>query len=116
MVTLLFPATGETRLYSINNCPLTRVEFNPGDRVESHEGWIMLVTEVIEKDGLLTYCGTLPDGETRQLPEAELGNHIRFNKPQDRMLAGQIDQNSNFTLRYKTLQYNYGLRKSRCVA
>ena len=112
MVTLLFPATGETRLYSINNCPLTRVEFNPGDRVESHEGWIMLVTEVIEKNGLLTYCGTLPDGETRQLPEAELGNHIRFNKPQDRLLAGQIDQNSNFTLRYKTLQYNYGLRKS----
>ena len=111
-VTLLFPATGETRLYSINNCPLTRVEFNPGDRVESHEGWDMQVTEVIEKNGLLTYCGLSCHGETRQLPEAELGNHIRFNKPQDRMLAGQIDQNSNFTLRYKTLLYNYGLRKS----
>ena len=112
MVTLLFPATGETRLYSINNCPLTRVEFNPGDRVESHEGWTILVTEVIEKNGLLTYLGTLPDGDIRQLPEAQLGNHIRFNKPQDRLLAGQIDQNSNFTLRYKTLLYNYGLRKS----
>ena len=112
MVTLLFPATGETRLYSVNNCPLTRVEFNPGDRVESHEGWAMLVTEVINKNDLLTYTGTLADGEIRQLPEAELGNHIRFNKPQDRILAGQIDQNSNFTLRYKTLQYNYNLRKS----
>lgn len=112
MVTLLFPATGETRLYSIGNCPLTRVEFNPGDRVESHEGWTMLVTDVIEKNGLLTYNGTLPDGEANVLPEAELGNHIRFNKPQDRLLAGQIDQNSNFSLRYKTLHYNYGLRKS----
>ncbi|WP_299727840.1 RNA polymerase-associated protein RapA [uncultured Endozoicomonas sp.] len=112
MVTLLFPATGETRLYSINNCPLTRVEFNPGDRVESHEGWTILVAEVIEKHGLLTYCGTLEDGTPCQLPEAELGNHIRFNKPQDRMLAGQIDQNSNFTLRYKTLNYNHSLRKS----
>jgi len=111
-VTVLFPATGETRLYSINNCPLTRVELNPGDRVESHEGWTMQVTEVTEKNGLLTYCGTSPDGETRQLPEAELGNHIRFNKPQDRMLAGQIDQNSNFTLRYKTLLYNHSLCKS----
>lgn len=112
MVTLLFPATGETRLYSINNLPLTRIEFNPGDRVESHEGWTMLVTEVVEKNGLLTYTGTLPEGELCQLPEAELGNHIRFNKPQDRMLAGQIDQNSNFTLRYKTLNYNHSLRKS----
>lgn len=112
MVSLQFPATGETRLYSINNCPLTRVKFNPGDRIESHEGWVMLVTEVIEENGLLTYCGTLPDGETHQLPEAELSNHIRFNKPQDRMFAGQIDQNRNFTLRYKTLQYNYSLHKS----
>lgn len=111
-VTLLFPATGETRLYSINNCPLTRVEFNPGDRVESHEGWTMQVAEVVDKNGLLTYYGTSADGETRQLPEAELGNHIRFNKPQDRMLAGQIDLNSNFTLRYKALQYNYSLCKS----
>ena len=112
MVTLLFPATGETRLYSIHNCPLTRVEFNPGDCVESHDGVTILVTEVIENNGLLTYCGHLSDGSPKQLPESELGNHIRFNKPQDRMLAGQIDQSSNFSLRFKTLTHNYNLRKS----
>ncbi|OED41040.1 RNA polymerase-binding ATPase [Endozoicomonas sp. (ex Bugula neritina AB1)] len=112
MVTLLFPATGETRLYAINNCPLTRVQFNPGDKVESHEGWIMTVTEVQEDNGLLTYFGVLSEGEKKVLPESNLGNFIRFNKPQDRLLAGQIDQNSNFSLRYKTLQYNHGLRKS----
>ena len=112
MVTLLFPATGETRLYAINNCPLTRVQFNPGDKVESHESWIMTVTEVLECDGLLTYMGVMPDGTSKELPESNLGNFIRFNKPQDRLLAGQIDQNSNFSLRYKTLQYNHGLRKS----
>lgn len=112
MVTLLFPATGETRLYSIHNCPLTRVEFNPGDCVESHDGVTMLVTEVIENNGLLTYCGHLPEGAPKQLSESELGNHIRFNKPQDRMLAGQIDQNSNFSLRFETLSHNYNLRKS----
>ena len=112
MVTLLFPATGETRLYSKSNCPLTRVQFNPGDKVESHEGWTMTVTEVIEDRGLLTYIGRLSDGTPKELTEAQLGNFIRFNKPQDRLLAGQIDQNSNFSLRYKTLQYNHGLRKS----
>ncbi|MRI34606.1 RNA polymerase-associated protein RapA [Endozoicomonas sp. OPT23] len=112
MVTLLFPATGETRLYSLHNCPLSRVQFNPGDKVESHEGWIMTVTEVIEEHGLHLYKGLLPDGEPKELPESELGNFIHFNKPQDRMLAGQIDQNSNFSLRYKTLQNNSRLRST----
>ncbi|WP_257253201.1 RNA polymerase-associated protein RapA, partial [Endozoicomonas sp. SESOKO3] len=106
MVTLLFTTTGETRLYSINNCPLSRVQFNPGDKIESHEGWTMTVTEVIEENGLLHYKGLLPNGKPGELPESELGNFIHFNKPQDRMLAGQIDQNSNFSLRYKTLLNN----------
>lgn len=116
MVTLLFPATGETRLYSVNNCPLTRVQFNPGDKVESHEGWIMTVTEVIESNDLLTYRGVMSggssDGQPTELPESGLGNFIRFNKPQDRMLAGQIDLNSNFSLRYKTLLHNHKLKRS----
>ena len=112
MVTLLFPATGEMRTYSSNNSPLTRVQFNPGDKVESHEGWVMTVTEVTDKAGILTYHGRLGDGQIRELAESCLGNFIRFNKPQDRMLAGQIDQNSNFSLRYKTLQHNYRLCKS----
>ena len=112
MVTLLFPATGETRLYSLHNCPLSRVQFNPGDKVESHEGWIMTVTDVIEDRGLLLYKGLLADGEPKELTESELGNFIHFNKPQDRMLAGQIDQNSNFSLRYKTLQNNSRLRST----
>ena len=30
MLTLLFPASGETRLYAIAEAPLTRVQFNPG--------------------------------------------------------------------------------------
>ena len=30
MVTLLFPAIGENRLYSRNDSPITRVMFNPG--------------------------------------------------------------------------------------
>lgn len=37
MITLLFPATGENRLYARNDSPITRVMFNPGDTVSSHE-------------------------------------------------------------------------------
>ncbi len=106
-VTLLYPATGETRVYRLENCPLTRVMFAVGDTVESHEGWSLTVTGVREESDLVTYTGTLDNGEQRDLPESCLSNFIEFNKPQDRLLAGQIDLNSNFSLRYQTLcHYN----------
>ena len=76
----------------------------------------MTVTDVIEHNDLLTYKGLMSggtsDGQPAELPESGLGNFIRFNKPQDRLLAGQIDQNSNFSLRYKTLQHNHKLKRS----
>ncbi len=49
MVTLLFPAIGENRLYSRNDSPITRVMFNPGDTITSHEGWQLHVDEVNEE-------------------------------------------------------------------
>ena len=104
-ITLLYPATGETRVYRLENSPLTRVQFEPGDSVASHEGWILTVTGVEEKNDLLVYTGTDENGEHKELPEANLDNFIEFNKPQDRMLAGQIDLNSNFSLRYQTLAH-----------
>ncbi|MCR6551349.1 hypothetical protein NL539_05615, partial [Aeromonas sp. CPF2-S1] len=57
MVTLLFPATGENRMYAKEEAPVTRVSFNVGDQITSHEDWTMTVEEVQEKDGLLIYVG-----------------------------------------------------------
>ena len=37
MVTLLFPATGENRMYAKEEAPVTRVSFNVGDQITSHE-------------------------------------------------------------------------------
>ena len=63
MVTLLFPAIGENRLYARNDSPITRVMFNPGDTITSHEGWQLQVDEVNEENGLLAYTGTRLDTE-----------------------------------------------------
>lgn len=52
MLTLLFPASGENRLYSILEAPLTRVQFNPGDTVKSAEGFSLLISEVESKKRL----------------------------------------------------------------
>ena len=38
-VTLLFPAADEQRVYAFASAPLTRVLFNAGDHIKSHEGW-----------------------------------------------------------------------------
>jgi ATP-dependent helicase HepA len=101
-VTLLFLAAGETRVYAIQNAPLTRVRFGPGDQVESHEGWQLLIEQVEEQAGLLKYRGRREDGSETLLHEGELSNFIRFNNPQDRLLAGQIDPPHWFELRYQT--------------
>ncbi|MCK2069778.1 RNA polymerase-associated protein RapA [Aeromonas caviae] len=113
MVTLLFPATGENRMYAKEEAPVTRVSFNMGDQIASHEDWTMTVDEVQEKDGLLIYVGVRTDnGEQVALKEVFLNNFIKFNKPQDRLFAGQIDRMSRFTLRYEALVNQHQRRRN----
>ncbi|MCF5897926.1 RNA polymerase-associated protein RapA [Aeromonas veronii] len=113
MVTLLFPATGENRMYAKEEAPVTRVSFNVGDQITSHEDWTMTVDEVQEKDGLLIYVGVRTDNdEPVALKEVFLNNFIKFNKPQDRLFAGQIDRMSRFTLRYESLVNQHQRRRN----
>lgn len=103
MVTLLFPASGENRLYSRSDAPITRVMFNSGDTVTSHEGWQLSVTETRDENGLIVYIGErLDDGTPAELREVMLDSKLTFNKPQDRLFAGQIDRMDRFALRYRT--------------
>ena len=113
MVTLLFPATGENRMYAKEEAPVTRVSFNVGDQITSHEDWTMTVEEVQEKDSLLIYVGVRTDNdEPVALKEVFLNNFIKFNKPQDRLFAGQIDRMSRFTLRYEALVNQHQRRRN----
>ena len=107
MITLLFPATGENRLYARNDSPITRVMFNPGDTVSSHEGWQLQVEEVKEENGLLTYIGTRLDTQESgvAMREVLLDSKLTFSKPQDRLFAGQIDRMDRFALRFRARKY-----------
>lgn len=107
MVTLLFPASGENRLYARNDSPITRVMFNAGDTVTSHEGWQLVVEEVREDKGLLTYLGSRPDTQETgiALRETLLDSKLTFSKPQDRLFAGQIDRMDRFALRFRARKY-----------
>ncbi|MYM61393.1 RNA polymerase-associated protein RapA [Vibrio sp. OCN044] len=113
-VTLMFAASEENRVYSRNDAPVTRVTFNTGDLVDSQEGWSLKVEQVVEDQGLFTYIGTREDTDEHDvtLREIMLSNQIRFNKPQDKLFAGQIDRMDNFVLRYRALVNQYQQHKS----
>ncbi len=101
-VSVLYLATGDKRVYAIDNAPLTRAKFMVGDKIESIENNTITVEKVTELDGLLIYSGVDDSGEQVFLEELDLNHHIQFNKPQDRLFTGQIDPTSWFLLRYET--------------
>ncbi|WGL98786.1 RNA polymerase-associated protein RapA [Arsenophonus sp. aPb] len=109
MVTLLFPASGENRLYSIQDAPITRVMFNEGDLITSHEGWQLKIDNVQQDEGVLVYTGTRIDSDEKNvsLREVFLDSKLTFNKPQDRLFAGQLDRMDRFALRFRALRFQY---------
>lgn len=109
MVTVLFPASGEHRLYSINHTPITRVIFNEGDLITSYEGWQLRVDNVQQDEGVLVYTGTRIDSDEKNisLREVFLDSKLTFNKLQDRLFAGQLDRIDCFALRYRAFRFQY---------
>ena len=54
-VSIIFPATNETRTYARQDAPLSRVRFNPGDWVQNQQGEDLKVVELNESAGLINY-------------------------------------------------------------
>ncbi|AMC99258.1 RNA polymerase-associated protein RapA [Halomonas chromatireducens] len=104
-VTVLFGASQETRTYSSRQAPLTRVAFDSGDRIQSSDGWQLLVEDSKEVDGLIVYIGEDAQGQLRELPEAKLADTMQFDQARDRLLTGQVDRNDWFDLRFRTLHH-----------
>ena len=111
-LTVLFLATGETRTYAKLTAPLTRVAFEAGDTITSHDGRQVLVKEVCEVNGLLTYIGTDKAGTLTEVEEGQLDNFLKLNRPSERLFNGQIDPDKWFELRYETLQHRHRLAHS----
>jgi ATP-dependent helicase HepA len=103
-VHMVFPATGETRLYARRAAPLSRVAFEAGELIRNRQGEELTVQAVEEDAGLITYLCEDLQGKPVRLPEAELDDHTRLNRPQQKLLAGRIDAAVWFELRYQTWQ------------
>lgn len=115
LVTILFPATGETRQYAVNNASLTRVQYSVGDKITHLEGWQIVVEEVLEIEGLLIYQGIDETNKKRTISETQLSNFIQFRSAADRLFAGQVDSLSWFSLRYHTLEQTSKVQQSKLL-
>jgi len=112
-VNIVFTATGESRQYAKANAPLTRVIFNNGDLIPSHEGWMLKVESNSEAHGILTYHGIRQDTlEETSLKEVMIDHFIKFNKPHDRLLNSQVDRLDWFRLRKDCLRHQYQQQQS----
>ncbi|MBB3231909.1 RNA polymerase-associated protein RapA [Halomonas stenophila] len=111
-VTVLFGASQETRTYSSQHAPLTRVIFGSGDRIECAEGWQMTVDDSKEVGGLIVYIGESDAGELCELPEAKLADTMQFDQARDRLLTGQVDRNDWFDLRFRTLHHHHRVEQN----
>lgn len=112
-VNIIFTATGEARKYAKDNAPLTRVIFNQGDLIPSHEGWSLKVISHTEAHGIISYEGIRQDNnEHVTLKEVMIDHFIKFNKPHDRLLNSQVDRLDWFRLRKDCLQHQYQQQQS----
>jgi ATP-dependent helicase HepA len=106
--TVLFPATGDSRVYAIQTAPLTRIKFSVGDLVSSHEGWQLEVSHIDEKAGQLSYHGVrADDGSNTILKETFIDHHFQLNQPEQRLLNGQFDDPKWFDLRQQCLAHQF---------
>ncbi len=111
-VSIVFPATGESRIYARADAPLTRVRFRDGDWVERQDGLCLKILELSEANDLIVYHCEDEHGNLVDLPEGRLSNFLQLNQPGERLLNAQIDRNRWFSLRCKTREIANCLQQS----
>ncbi len=101
-VSIIFPATTETRIYAREDAPLSRVRFGVDDWILNQQGDAFKIVDLDESKGLIVYQCVNEAGDEVALPEGKLNNFLQLNRPGERLMNGQIDRNKWFALRYRT--------------
>ncbi|MFC0180619.1 RNA polymerase-associated protein RapA [Thorsellia kenyensis] len=112
-VTLFFNQINEQRIYAKAHSPLVRVIYSIGDTVYHQEGWQLTIERIETQEGIITYLGNCPvTNEFKSFIETFLDSNKAFNKPQDRLYAGQFSKSKHFTLRYEARNHIFNRLKS----
>jgi ATP-dependent helicase HepA len=113
LITIVYMASGETRTYSAETAPLTRVLFASGDRIRSADQQEIIVSDTETVDGLVVYYGIAENGDHVTLSETQLDNFTQFNRPSDKLLNGQFDRERRYYLRLKSREMQQELLRSK---
>ncbi|MEN9282769.1 MAG: hypothetical protein RLZZ179_262 [Verrucomicrobiota bacterium] len=97
-VTIHFPSTETTRVYTVENPPLTRVKFSVGDGLKTQEGKSFTVEGLEETAGTVTYLS-----RGKRIEESRLSDSLTFSKPYDRLLNAQVEEKQVYNLRHRAL-------------
>ena len=112
LITIVYMASGETRTYSIETAPLTRVVFANGDRIRSADKQEIIVSDTETVDGLVVYYGIGENGDEVTLSETQLDNFTQFNRPSDKLLNGQFDRERRYHIRLRSREMQQELLRS----
>ena len=112
-VQVMFPASEESRQYAIDQAPLMRVEFSPGDTLTSLEEFQFVVEHIEQNHSTFIYQGKrIDNGETVAVKEIMLDHHIRLHTPEARLFTGNYDRPNWFSLRLEAHQHRAELESS----
>lgn len=104
-ITIMFPASGETRRYARKAAPLTRIAFKSGDIANHHEGWSFKVIEVKEEHNTLQYVGTREDDQAQvAVKETFLAHNFILSEPLERLLSGHYEDAKWFAMRKESTE------------
>ena len=112
LVSVKYPAAAEERSYATSNAPLSRVIYKVGDTVKTHDELSIVITKVDERHGLIFYSGDDSQRQSHTFTEIELDCFVRFNSPEQRLMANPFDTDSVYRLRIDTLKQTHRLQTS----
>jgi ATP-dependent helicase HepA len=68
-VEISFPAAAERRTYAVDNAPLSRVQYDVGQKIQDEGGQEFVIDEVLDNNGCLIYSGRDESEESVVIPE-----------------------------------------------
>jgi ATP-dependent helicase HepA len=107
-VEITFRTSNVTRFYSIEDSPLKRISLKIGETVKNNENLEIVVEEVHENDGLLSYTG-----KGLVIHETDINDATTFVTASERLASGHVDPIETFSLRTQIIEHNYNYNKSR---
>lgn len=105
-VTVMFPSTGENRIYASNDAPLARLQLVEKQQAKHADDWTFTITAVDEQSGLLIYQGIRDDDQTEvMVPESQLSHQVDINPALTRLVAGNTDRHDLYLLRNQASEF-----------